>query len=589
MNTKHGFRVLSVLIVFLMLLSCGDDELIPATGYSVISLKGSAKLLLGGKTESMQVGSVLSEGDRMIVTSGSTVKLQSVQGLVSEIDGRAEIRVEEFSSSGGALRSKIFLKRGRSYFNLSHFNLSKFLKESRFEVITPTAVISGRGTAFYVEVDSGGKTRVVVAEGKVNIRRFVSKENAASMKELTKKLVEQETAPIEREQELSLSQKALERAIIGIERSPDKAKAILRREVPLYPRKSIAYPTMNRARSLKPTDAEKVLRPIESDEPEKKVIREPAAVIPKPAARWSSDGLNVVRTAPHKNGVLVVTREGNIRNFSKDGTALWSMRLAGITDGSLLVAKNRVYAGDSFYEFTCFDLATGKKLWRRTLKGRLERGIDPVFSGGFIFAAVTSGDVYKIRPENGVLIWSKSVPSGVVAAPAASGSLWVPAANGTLVGFNMASGVVEKTVTLSSKVAPGGLINVDGTVITPLRDGRVLGISGNSGGTKFSVSLGSAVDARPVVVGERIVLHLANGKIAIISKDGKKVAGIDGVSLGGRDIPVVTGLLYLTKGGRLSVFDLRGRLLESYSSGAKVFPGQESVLLSAPGRLTALK
>ena len=136
--------------IFFMLLGLA---LIPATAFAdaavVSHLTGEPQLVRGGQTLTIKPGTQCQTGDTLITSSGCNVDL-----ALSNLAGCRVLPSSECVITGTGNNMKVEIKKGNAI-----LNLRKLPAGSTFQVETPTAIASVRGTQFWGRV---------VAENPVN-------------------------------------------------------------------------------------------------------------------------------------------------------------------------------------------------------------------------------------------------------------------------------------------------------------------------------------------------------------------------------------------------------------------------------------
>jgi len=171
-------------------------------------------------------------------------------------------------------------------------------------------------------------------------------------------------------------------------------------------------------------------------------------------------------------------------------SVLWGAELADLGDDRYaklrpVVNQGRVYAVDRFGWLRCLDVATGKTLWDKRYDMHFSAG--PTVADGLILIGTSDAQVLALRESDGTLLWRAPVSSEVLAPPVRGGGK-----------------VVVQTV--DGHVF--GLRDDDGTrVWVHDRTVPVLTLRGTS---------------QPLIVGERVFVGFASGKlVALALLDGK--------------------------------------------------------------------
>ncbi len=133
----------------------------------VIFVSGQAEIERAGKTTPIQSGDVVLPADRIRTTTGH-VDLHLADQSILRIRENADVTFEKLArTTGGDPALGIGLKSGR-VLNM----IPKIGKEGSYNIMTPTAIASVRGTSFDASVDRETSS-IVVIEGKVEVEEKV--------------------------------------------------------------------------------------------------------------------------------------------------------------------------------------------------------------------------------------------------------------------------------------------------------------------------------------------------------------------------------------------------------------------------------
>jgi len=150
----------------------------------VVAMKGRASITRQGKNIPAALLAEIYPADTVVTARGSKLKILFIDDSILALGGRSKIIIEKF------LYQKKEERRNAT-FNLTlgkaRALLGKaLLKDSLYEIKTPTAIAGVRGTHFIVWVVSARLTQILVLSGEVEVRdiagigRQVLKENFAS-------------------------------------------------------------------------------------------------------------------------------------------------------------------------------------------------------------------------------------------------------------------------------------------------------------------------------------------------------------------------------------------------------------------------
>ncbi|HFE52058.1 MAG TPA: hypothetical protein ENK07_01370 [Bacteroidetes bacterium] len=135
-------------------------------------------------------------------------------------------------------------------------------------------------------------------------------------------------------------------------------------------------------------------------------------------------GKNAVTGVWPNDSVYVVV--GRIEHRSvgaynlRRGKWLWR-RALGLVDSEPLTWDDRVLVCSTYGKVTLLDVATGKILWQKRLKGQIRSS--PAALDSLVFVATDRGQVVALDRKSGTVVWKKKLGTAVVAPLAARDSL----------------------------------------------------------------------------------------------------------------------------------------------------------------------
>ncbi len=274
------------------------------------------------------------------------------------------------------------------------------------------------------------------------------------------------------------------------------------------------------------------------------------------------------------SGVVVVgTRDGKLRAFRPDGTALWELEAGGPFDAAPLIDGGVVYAGSDDGRLYAVDLAKGRELWR--YDAREEVGTTPTIAKGVLYVATLQDTLLALDAKTGAWKWQHRREGsghftirGAAGPTVTGGVVYAAYSDGWVAALDAASGVAR----WERKVAPGGdFVDVDSTpevsggrVYVAAYSGAVLALETSSGKTLWQAKLPGASRLR--LSGGTLVAVGASSVVAFDPKDGRIIwnqplGGVPGgaPAVVGRLtlVPNVSGLGWLdvATGRRLRVLD----------------------------------
>ncbi len=117
----------------------------------------------GADFASVSDGSVLYVGSTVRTSADARAIITLFEGSTVELEPASDITIEEATTRGGSTIVELAQSLGRSWHVVTHLTTA----DSRYEVKTPAATASVRGTAFEVAVDDASTTTVTTTEGRV--------------------------------------------------------------------------------------------------------------------------------------------------------------------------------------------------------------------------------------------------------------------------------------------------------------------------------------------------------------------------------------------------------------------------------------
>lgn len=149
-------------------------------------VKGDVHVTHGGRVFPGSDTTTLSELDQVETGSQARAEVAFDSLTFAKLDENTRVRLDSLylDRDSGSRRVHLNLITGEA---LS--KVSKLASHSTYEIESPTAVMAVRGTRFLVGVDKDQKTKVVVLEGKVGVRRPKRKEPEVLLPVKTKLLI----------------------------------------------------------------------------------------------------------------------------------------------------------------------------------------------------------------------------------------------------------------------------------------------------------------------------------------------------------------------------------------------------------------
>ncbi|MBN1281273.1 MAG: FecR domain-containing protein [Candidatus Thermoplasmatota archaeon] len=132
--------------------------------------KGSVQVRHGtGAWGPADTGMSLYQDDTVQTGENTSASIILFESCILRLDSNTQVTVQEIIQEAEANKATIQQGAGRTW-----STISKISGIESYEVQTPVAVASVRGTSFYVEVQTNGRTTVGVGSGTVNVSRFIN-------------------------------------------------------------------------------------------------------------------------------------------------------------------------------------------------------------------------------------------------------------------------------------------------------------------------------------------------------------------------------------------------------------------------------
>lgn len=245
---------------------------------------------------------------------------------------------------------------------------------------------------------------------------------------------------------------------------------------------------------------------------------------------------------------------------------LWSIKAGRASRGDLplnsppIIADNRVFTLDTKTKLYAFDANSGAKIWSRDVGSLKEK--EDVITGGVAYAHktlfVTNGydEALALSPEDGEILWRKTLPSPSRAAPTIiADKVYISTTDSRLIALNAADGSglweyrgVGETAGLLGAASPAASKNI---VIGVFSSGEITALRTENGSVAWSDNLSSVnnsggglesisdITAMPVMHQGIVIAMSYSGKIAAI--DERSGIRIWQREIGGTRTPLVAG------------------------------------------------
>ena len=260
-------------------------------------------------------------------------------------------------------------------------------------------------------------------------------------------------------------------------------------------------------------------------------ISDQAVALPPPYrnASWTQVGGGALHAVGHVTGPIKIDRPA-----WRSGIGSGAGRYRPLMSEPVVV-RDRVYTMDSRYRISAYDTNKGARLWQTNLT--VPKRDSEAFGGGIaydlgrIYVSTGFGAMAAIDAEDGKVLWTKSVPGPVRAAPLVmEGQVFVVTIDNQLIAADGATGDRQwrhagfaETTALLGSAAPAGL---DGTMIVPYSSGEVFALRAVNGRPTWSDNLAAVrrVDAASTLADIRALPVTDGNLVYAISHSGRMVA-----------------------------------------------------------------
>ena len=172
-----------------------------------------------------------------------------------------------------------------------------------------------------------------------------------------------------------------------------------------------------------------------------------------------------------------------------------------------------------------------KTLWSESVgngQGDIYNRLQPVLSGGVIYAAANSGEVVALNKTNGRRVWSRDLDtelSGGVSVVA--GSVFVAAVSGDIVALDSQGGAELWRHNVGAEVL-SPIAGNEEVVIAQTLDGRLIGLSAGSGDALWEYTstvpvLTMRSVSTPMLIADMAVAGFASGKVVALDASNGKI------------------------------------------------------------------
>lgn len=201
------------------------------------------------------------------------------------------------------------------------------------------------------------------------------------------------------------------------------------------------------------------------------------------------------------------------------------------------VADQRVFVASHGGELEAFDLASGRRLWRRKLRAALSGG--PGTGAGLVVVGSSKGDVIALSQRDGTLRWRRRVNAEILSAPAIGDDfVVVRGVDGRLQALATATGadtwLVNQEVPRLSLRGTSQPVLVGDLAVCGFDDGHVVAVDRGDGMIAWTAAVGQPhgsselqrlidVDAPVVSSGDDLFAVAYQGRVARLVRDSGRI------------------------------------------------------------------
>jgi outer membrane protein assembly factor BamB len=275
---------------------------------------------------------------------------------------------------------------------------------------------------------------------------------------------------------------------------------------------------------------------------------------PQRIEAWSQAGANAEKVVGH------VDAGSNFQIAWRAGVGKGSGKKSAISTPPVS-STTTVYTLDADQQITATDLASGRSVWRKTLKGLSKRdktglGGGLAVSGDTLVVASGYGYVAAFDANTGEEKWKNSLGSPMTGAPTIKdGRIFVVSNNNEIFALQLATGETDWSDQAISETArvlgSPSAAAVEDFVIAPYSSGEIIAYLASNGRRLWTDAISSAgrftpiseindIGSRPVLAGGLVFASSQSG--VTIAIDGRSGARIWTKPIGSVQPPAMTGL-----------------------------------------------
>ena len=245
--------------------------------------------------------------------------------------------------------------------------------------------------------------------------------------------------------------------------------------------------------------------------------------------------INTVPIVTPAGRVVFGADDGFVYALDRQGRIVWQYRASSRPVGEIALYREpytlrdnrRVRLGDALVYCTSRDGVVhamreldGKALWSYATGSPAHAG--PCVADTLVIAGNEDGKVVALHPKSGRPAWTLNVRGAVMAAPSqVDGRVYVACESGSVSAINLNSGKVIWETRLCGPIVSSSVPTVGGYLLVTCRAGMVYALRRSDGRTVWGKNVDETVTAGASLIGSRLVLATADGKVHAFAPGGK--------------------------------------------------------------------
>ncbi|MEW5944891.1 MAG: FecR family protein [bacterium] len=179
MKRRHVFEILTIALFAASLVLIHAAQAKKGGSAALVAVKGTVTVMKAGATQWSEAAekTSVSEGDTIRTAAGSSVIIRFADGSMTKLGPMASMSVSSLLAAEETAKTSLDVTVGKTWSRVQRLG-----SESRFHVMTPTAVAGVRGTYFSSEVGGDTTSQFDVFEGEVEVASRQDPSQAVSVK-----------------------------------------------------------------------------------------------------------------------------------------------------------------------------------------------------------------------------------------------------------------------------------------------------------------------------------------------------------------------------------------------------------------------